>query len=59
MSISSVRRVARRASPTPDEIVDIQQSNHQMKPFIMVTMAQVLLGLNKPSLSGLGKFWQG
>lgn len=26
------------------------------KPFIMVTMAQVLLGLNKPSLSGLGKF---
>ena len=36
--------------PTPDEIVDIQQSNHQE------TVQQVLLGLNKPSLSGLGKF---
>jgi hypothetical protein len=29
------------------------------KLFIMATMARVLLGLNKPSLSGLGKFWQG
>ena len=36
--------------PTPDEIVDIQQSNHQE------TVQRVLLGLNKPSLSGLGKF---
>jgi len=33
-----------------------------MKLFILeqwATIAQVLLGLNKPSLSSLGKFWQG